>query len=204
MSSLGVEDRAQGPTDEVLVVGEHDPDHAGAFNRSVNGKSRCDREAAARLRPMAASVPASVRSLSGPGATWARAWSSVRLSPTAGSGREARRKTCAPCSSTTSSSSAGIAAIVSSKAVLCSPFCSYTGCAMPTRIVFQGGNELLVDKTPAEVAEGFREMFAQRERAQGSAFYELPRIGRPNVLVNPVNIDYIEEVSRSIAEVGFE
>ena len=75
---------------------------------------------------------------------------------------------------------------------------------MPMRIVFQGGSELLVDKTAAEVAEGFREMFAQRERAQGSAFYELPRIGRPNVLVNPVNIDYIEEVSRSVAEVGFE
>jgi hypothetical protein len=75
---------------------------------------------------------------------------------------------------------------------------------MLTRIVFQGGNELLVDKTPAEVAEGFREMFAQRERAQGSAFYELPRIGRPNVLVNPVNVAYIEEVSKSVAEVGFD
>jgi hypothetical protein len=47
-------------------------------------------------------------------------------------------------------------------------------------------------------------MFAQRERGQGSALYELPRIGRPNVLVNPVNVDYIEEVSKSVAEVGFE
>jgi hypothetical protein len=61
-----------------------------------------------------------------------------------------------------------------------------------TRIVFEGGQDLWVEQAVELVETALGDVYGK-----GGGFASFPRQGKPNAIVNPANVLYVEQLEES-------